>query len=88
MDAATRPARSRAPGATHLLPYGTDHPVDRPCGHSVDPAGPRTAFVPVQRRLARRDALSRYLVHEASAVFVVPGGIRPGEYLAQELLED
>ncbi|MFK0227340.1 Dyp-type peroxidase [Streptomyces sp. NPDC090303] len=49
---------------------------------------PRTAFVPVQRRLARGDALSRYLVHEASAVFVVPDGIRPGEYLAQDLLED
>ncbi|MGW4853327.1 hypothetical protein ACWEPZ_19105 [Streptomyces sp. NPDC004288] len=39
---------------------------------------PRTAFVPVQRRLARGDALSRYLVHEASAVLVVPDGIRLG----------
>ncbi|MEU9860184.1 Dyp-type peroxidase [Streptomyces sp. NPDC047971] len=48
---------------------------------------PRTAFVPVQRRLARGDALSRYLVHEASAVFAVPGGVRPGGYPAQELLE-
>ncbi|MFJ4338306.1 hypothetical protein [Streptomyces sp. NPDC088915] len=49
---------------------------------------PRTAFVPVQRRLARGDALSRYLVHEASAVFAVPGGVRPGGFVAQALLED
>ncbi|MFB7406170.1 Dyp-type peroxidase [Streptomyces sp. NPDC056202] len=48
---------------------------------------PRTAFVPVQRRLARGDALSRYLVHEASAVFAVPGGVSPGEYVAQGLME-
>ncbi|MFJ9763349.1 Dyp-type peroxidase [Streptomyces erythrochromogenes] len=48
---------------------------------------PRTGFVPVQQRLARGDALSRYLVHEASAVFAVPGGIRPGAYVAQSLLE-
>ncbi|MFJ6608914.1 Dyp-type peroxidase [Streptomyces sp. NPDC091289] len=48
---------------------------------------PRTAFVPVQRRLAQGDALSRYLVHESSAVFAVPGGVRPGGYLARDLLE-
>ncbi|WP_405426538.1 Dyp-type peroxidase [Streptomyces erythrochromogenes] len=48
---------------------------------------PRTGFVPVQQRLSRGDALSRYLVHEASAVFAVPGGIRPGAYVAQSLLE-
>ncbi|MFF9982172.1 Dyp-type peroxidase [Streptomyces erythrochromogenes] len=48
---------------------------------------PRTGFVPVQQRLSRGDALSRHLVHEASAVFAVPGGIRPGAYVAQSLLE-
>ncbi|MGW4051792.1 Dyp-type peroxidase [Streptomyces sp. NPDC004779] len=48
---------------------------------------PRTAFVPVQRRLARGDALSRYLVHEASAVFAVPGGVSPGGFVAQSLLD-
>ncbi|MEU1231178.1 hypothetical protein [Streptomyces sp. NPDC005828] len=37
---------------------------------------PRTAFIPVQRRLSRGDALSRYLVHETSAVFAVLGGVR------------
>lgn len=48
---------------------------------------PRTGFVPVQHRLARGDALSRYLVHEASALFVVPAGEAPGEYVGQALLE-
>ncbi|MFG2292329.1 Dyp-type peroxidase [Streptomyces sp. NPDC048603] len=48
---------------------------------------PRTGFVPVQHRLSRGDALSRYLVHEASALFAVPGGISPGGYVAQALLE-
>ncbi|WKD30956.1 iron uptake transporter deferrochelatase/peroxidase subunit [Streptomyces xanthophaeus] len=49
---------------------------------------PRTGFVPVQQRLARGDALGRYLVHEASSLFVVPGGVRPGGYVGQALLED
>ncbi|MEV7612020.1 Dyp-type peroxidase [Streptomyces sp. NPDC089799] len=48
---------------------------------------PRTGFIPVQQRLSRGDALSRYLVHETSAVFAVPGGIRSGGYVAQSLME-
>ncbi|MFG2988157.1 hypothetical protein ACGFZK_02400 [Streptomyces sp. NPDC048257] len=49
---------------------------------------PRAGFVPVQHRLARGDALGRYLVPEASSPFVVPGGIPPGGYVGQALLED
>ncbi|MEU7727795.1 Dyp-type peroxidase [Streptomyces sp. NPDC040724] len=48
---------------------------------------PRTGFVPVQHRLARGDALARYVVHEASSLFVVPGGAAPGTYVGQALLE-
>lgn len=48
---------------------------------------PRTGFIPVQQRLSRGDALGRYLVHETSALFAVPGGVRPGAYVAQTLLE-
>ncbi|MGE7388416.1 Dyp-type peroxidase [Streptomyces sp. NPDC004126] len=48
---------------------------------------PRTGFIPVQRRLSQGDALSRYLVHETSALFAVPGGVRPGGYVAQALME-
>lgn len=50
-------------------------------------ADPRTGFVPVQQRLARGDALARYTEHEASALFALPGGAAPGEYVGQRLLE-
>jgi deferrochelatase/peroxidase EfeB len=46
---------------------------------------PRTAFVPVQRRLAAQDSLNEYLEHVGSAVFAVPPGTTPGGWWAQEL---
>ncbi|MFI5617454.1 iron uptake transporter deferrochelatase/peroxidase subunit [Streptomyces sp. NPDC051567] len=36
----------------------------------------RTGFVPVQRALARGDALNAYIQHVGSAVFAVPPGVR------------
>jgi dye decolorizing peroxidase len=48
---------------------------------------PLTGFVPVQRKLDSGDGLSRYLRHESSALFAVPGGARAGEYVGQRLLE-
>ncbi|WP_392894583.1 hypothetical protein [Streptomyces sp. LN699] len=53
---------------------------------TANPA-PAGGFVPVQHRLARGDALARYLVHAASAPFVVPAGAAPGEYVGQVHLE-
>ncbi|ADI08407.1 putative Dyp-type peroxidase family protein [Streptomyces bingchenggensis BCW-1] len=50
-------------------------------------ADPMKGFVPVQRKLDRGDGLSRFLRHEASALFAVPGGCAPGEYVGQALLE-
>ncbi|MER7758376.1 iron uptake transporter deferrochelatase/peroxidase subunit [Streptomyces sp. NPDC097619] len=50
-------------------------------------ADPRRAFVPVQRKLDRGDALSEFIRHEASGLYAVPGGPRPGEYVGQRLLE-
>lgn len=50
-------------------------------------ADPRTGFIPVQHRLARGDVLARYVVHEASALFVVPRGAAEGECVGQALLE-
>lgn len=50
-------------------------------------ADPQRGFVPVQRKLDRGDALSRYLRHEASGLFAVPGGPAKGEYVGQRLLE-
>ncbi|MBV2354777.1 deferrochelatase/peroxidase EfeB [Streptomyces sp. J2-1] len=50
-------------------------------------ADPLRGFVPVQRKLDRGDALSRYIRHEASGLFAVPGGAAAGEYVGQRLLE-
>lgn len=50
-------------------------------------ADPRTGFVPIQQRLAGADTLSTFIRHEASALFAVPPGCRPGGYLGQDLLE-
>ncbi|MEU7566376.1 iron uptake transporter deferrochelatase/peroxidase subunit [Streptomyces fradiae] len=50
-------------------------------------ADPSRAFVPVQRKLDRGDALSRFIRHEASALFAVPGGPADGEYVGGRLLE-
>ncbi|MER6101269.1 iron uptake transporter deferrochelatase/peroxidase subunit [Streptomyces sp. NPDC001832] len=50
-------------------------------------ADPLRAFVPVQRKLDRGDALSPFIRHEASGVYAVPGGAADGEYVGQRLLE-
>lgn len=51
-------------------------------------ADPLKGFVPVQRKLDGGDGLSRFLRHESSGLFAVPGGAGPGEYVGQRLLED
>ncbi|WP_406291051.1 iron uptake transporter deferrochelatase/peroxidase subunit [Embleya sp. NBC_00896] len=48
---------------------------------------PDDGFVPIQRKLARGDALSPFLRHEASAMFVIPPGCARGGYVGQSLLE-
>ncbi|GAA2133919.1 iron uptake transporter deferrochelatase/peroxidase subunit [Kitasatospora kazusensis] len=50
-------------------------------------ADPARGFVPVQRRLARGDSLSRFLRHEASGLYVVPPGAAEGGYVGQGLLD-
>jgi deferrochelatase/peroxidase EfeB len=47
---------------------------------------PARQFVPVQRRLAEHDGLARYARHTGSAVFAIPPGGRPGEFVGQRLL--
>ena len=46
---------------------------------------PRTHFIPVQTRMAKVDALMEYLKITGSALFAVPAGARPGEYIGQAL---
>jgi deferrochelatase/peroxidase EfeB len=47
---------------------------------------PRRQFVPLQRRLADGDALTRYTRAVGSACFAIPPGARPGQALAHDLL--
>ncbi|MCH5672677.1 iron uptake transporter deferrochelatase/peroxidase subunit [Streptomyces gilvus] len=50
-------------------------------------ADPLRGFVTLQRKLDRGDALSKYIRHESSGLFAVPGGAAKGEYVGQALLE-
>jgi deferrochelatase/peroxidase EfeB len=48
---------------------------------------PRTAFVPVNTRLAESDALGQFTTHTASAVFAIPpGAAGPGDWVGRGLL--
>src|SRR4051794_5280658 len=47
---------------------------------------PRRQFVPLQQRLAERDALHPHTRHIGSAVFAIPPGARPKSFIAQPLL--
>ena len=49
---------------------------------------PRTAFIPIQRRLSAQDSLMEYLRHTGSGLYAVPPGINgAGGYLGQALFE-
>ncbi len=49
-------------------------------------ADPVTQFVPIQERLATSDVLNIWTTPIGSALFAVPRGTQPGEYLGQSLL--
>jgi deferrochelatase/peroxidase EfeB len=46
---------------------------------------PDTQYIPMQTKLARDDGLMEYLQHRGSALFAVPPGVRPGQYVGQSL---
>ena len=46
---------------------------------------PDTHFIPIQNTMAKSDALMEYLKVTGSALFAVPPGIEPGEYVGQSL---
>jgi deferrochelatase/peroxidase EfeB len=46
---------------------------------------PRTQFIPLQNQMAKVDALMEYLKFTSSAIFAVPPGVKPGEYVGQAL---
>ncbi|WP_443057087.1 iron uptake transporter deferrochelatase/peroxidase subunit [Streptomyces sp. NBC_00669] len=66
---------------------GTDGTPDAGLLFVAWQADPLTGFVPVQRKLDGADGLSRFLRHETSGLFAVPGGAGKGEYVGQRLLE-
>jgi deferrochelatase/peroxidase EfeB len=41
--------------------------------------------VPIQRNLARADAMNEYAVHVGSALYAVPPGVQPGGYWGETL---
>lgn len=49
-------------------------------------ADPVRQFVPIQQRLAEADVLNLWTTPIGSALFAVPPGVSPGEYLGQSLL--
>ena len=49
-------------------------------------ADPIAQFVPIQERLATSDVLNIWTTPIGSALFAVPGGVQPGEYIGQALL--
>ncbi len=49
-------------------------------------ADPSAQFVPIQERLAKADVLNIWTTPIGSALFAVPGGVQPGEYIGQALL--
>jgi deferrochelatase/peroxidase EfeB len=46
---------------------------------------PDTHFIPIQNKMAKSDALMEYLQVTGSALFAVPAGAAPGEYVGQAL---
>jgi deferrochelatase/peroxidase EfeB len=43
------------------------------------------AFIKLQHRLGRNDALNEYITHNGSALFAVPPGVQPGGYVGEGL---
>lgn len=46
---------------------------------------PHRQFATLQRRLGSEDALNEYIVHTTSALFAIPPGARPGDFVGRGL---
>jgi deferrochelatase/peroxidase EfeB len=46
---------------------------------------PRKQFIPIQKQLARSDAMNEYIHHVGSGIFACPGGVTPGSYWGEKL---
>jgi len=92
MAAHLRRARTSDPGARFLRRGYNFHDPAEPTGRESGlvfvtfQRDVLTQFLPVQRSLAEVDLLNRWTTPIGSAVFAVPGGPRPGEFLGERLL--
>jgi deferrochelatase/peroxidase EfeB len=87
-DAHIRLAAPRTNGGAAMLrrSYSYDNgPRDAGLLFLAFARDPRRQYVPVQRRLAEGDALSRFTTHVGSAVFAIPPGARPDGFIAEGL---
>jgi deferrochelatase/peroxidase EfeB len=48
---------------------------------------PRTGFVRLFENMAKIDALNQFTTHVGSGLFACPGGVAPGQFLAQGLFD-
>lgn len=95
IDAAAHIRRSRTDDPSQRFlrrPYEYDlPPVGMPSDHGLIFATYQKdiahQYLPIQQRLAELDLLNQWTTPIGSAVFAIPRGIGPGEYLAQDLFE-
>lgn len=93
-DAHVRLASSNVNGGKRILRRGFSYAEPSQAGSGQLDAGlfficfqrdPQRQFVPIQRRLASADALSRHLLHTGSGVFACPPGAEPGGFVGEGL---
>ena len=48
---------------------------------------PRTAFIPINHRLAASDLMNQFTTHVGSAIFACPPGAKPGSFIGAGLFE-
>lgn len=95
IDAAAHTRRTRTDDPTQRFlrrPYNYDMPsVGIPNDHGLIfttyQKDLEHQYIPVQERAAELDLLNQWTTPIGSAVFAIPRGIGPGEYLAQDLFE-
>jgi deferrochelatase/peroxidase EfeB len=93
-DAHIRLASPKDNGGAEILRRGYSYGAGiEPGGGQIDAGlffiafqrSPRRQFIPIQRRLAATDALTRFTVHTSSAIFACPPGTLPGGFVGELL---
>lgn len=48
---------------------------------------PRTGFIKIFTKMAQLDMLNQFVTHVGSGIFACPHGVKPGQYIGQDLFE-